>query len=135
MVLIRFLVESGANLETVDSWGWTPLLYATSHGHTGTVRVLADAGASLDVMTRAGNTALGIAIERKHWEVVRFSKKIVLLCGGHSIPLGHHCCALSVSTRSSQFVMRGARLTKLGPWQIGFIIFQYIDLFAFSLRR
>lgn len=64
-------MEAGARVEASDVVGGFPTLYAVKKGHTGVVRVLADAGADLNRKTRSGNTLVGIALQHGHRDVVR----------------------------------------------------------------
>ncbi|MES2462147.1 MAG: ankyrin repeat domain-containing protein [Armatimonadota bacterium] len=50
---VNVLVSSGANVDSADPKGWTPLMLAAKYGHTDLVRLLCDRGAIMD--TRHGH--------------------------------------------------------------------------------
>ena len=65
-------ILAGADPNTRDSWGWTPLHATAGFGQLGSVRVLVDAGADLDAQDSAfGFTPLHAAVEQGQTEVVR----------------------------------------------------------------
>ena len=49
MKIIRLLIEAGADLETRNHYGWTPLMQAVLEGSTDQVKVLLVAGANPNV--------------------------------------------------------------------------------------
>jgi ankyrin repeat protein len=61
---VAFLLKSGANVETVNYWGLTPLLSATSIGGYEAVRLLVRHGANLEARSRSQRTALLEAVYR-----------------------------------------------------------------------
>jgi ankyrin repeat protein len=68
---MRRAVHSGANLNGVDSGGWTPLFHAAHQGHTEGVKLLIQAGADVNHGKETGFTALFSAVLGGHIEVVR----------------------------------------------------------------
>jgi len=61
--IIRWLIEIGANCNTVDNNGWTPLFHAANNGRLDTVRMLVEDGkASVSVYDIVGRSALDWAI-------------------------------------------------------------------------
>ena len=54
----RWLLYNGANVDFVNSQGWTALHNAACHGKYELMCLLLDAGARIDARTRDGNTAL-----------------------------------------------------------------------------
>jgi ankyrin repeat protein len=56
--IVRLLVESGADLETRDAEGDTPLMQAASHGQTEIFKFLLARGASINVREKRGMTPL-----------------------------------------------------------------------------
>jgi hypothetical protein len=61
--IIRWLIETGANCNTVDNNGWTPLFHAANNGRLDIVRMLVEKGqASLSVYDIVGRSALDWAI-------------------------------------------------------------------------
>ena len=59
--MIRFLVERGANLETRDQKGRTPLLVEAWQGNAWAARTLIELGAKTDARNPEGKTALELA--------------------------------------------------------------------------
>jgi ankyrin repeat protein len=63
--IIRWLVENGANCNTVDNNGWTPLFHAANDGRLDILRILVEEGnASMGIYDIVGRTALDWAINR-----------------------------------------------------------------------
>jgi ankyrin repeat protein len=60
---IRVLVESGADAESTDENGWTPLFWAIKNRHVKAVAELITAGASLKSEARNGLTPLALAVK------------------------------------------------------------------------
>lgn len=62
--IIRYLLDSGANIEAADSRGNTPLLSAIWGNHLSAVKLLAERGANL----KAEHQSYGKAIEIAYWQ-------------------------------------------------------------------
>jgi hypothetical protein len=58
---VKTLLAAGADVNTKDDEGGTPLMWATAQGHTYTVQVLLDAGAQLETKDQSGLSALALA--------------------------------------------------------------------------
>ena len=56
---------------TKSGLGWSPLMLASREGYTDTAELLSDFGASVHVTDHQGRTALDIAVEKGHIEIVR----------------------------------------------------------------
>ncbi|KAG8126195.1 hypothetical protein E2320_021334, partial [Naja naja] len=74
--VIKLLVQFGADPDTVDSRGWSPLMYASSEGRTAVVEWLLRAfrrfgQLRLERADRAGHTALQLAASGGHHGCVR----------------------------------------------------------------
>jgi len=68
---VNFFLHNEEDVNRVDDNGWTALMFASSKGHTPVVKVLCDAGASLNVKERSeGATALHLASSSGHKFVV-----------------------------------------------------------------
>jgi ankyrin repeat protein len=71
--MIKLLLDSGADPNTVDPAGETALMTAAKIGNVESVRVLADAGAKIDTRDPVfQQTALMMAVRENRTEVVRF---------------------------------------------------------------
>ena len=70
LVTLR-LLRGGANPDPRDAWGCTPLHNAAGKGFEGISRLLVEAGADLHVRADRGKSALDLAREKGHMEVVR----------------------------------------------------------------
>jgi uncharacterized protein len=68
---VRELVANGANLEGIDSGGWTALHWAADFGHADIVEILLDSGAEIEKSDFNGWTALHWAAERGQVEATR----------------------------------------------------------------
>jgi ankyrin repeat protein len=67
--IVRLLLESGANTESVDLEGNTALILATIQGHIEVVELLLQYGADLNHKTRSGWTAARWARNRGHSQI------------------------------------------------------------------
>jgi len=64
------LLETGAEVDTLDRYGQTALMLAARNGHGDAVRVLLDAGAELDHTAKHNLSALMLAVLNDRLEVV-----------------------------------------------------------------
>ncbi|MFK8054275.1 MAG: ankyrin repeat domain-containing protein [Woeseiaceae bacterium] len=88
--LVRKLLESRVDVNTVNWSNESPLLLASSWGNTNVVDLLLKMGADPDVVNSTGYSALHFSLMRGHHEVTR-----LLLAAGASteIPCKAHDCA------------------------------------------
>jgi ankyrin repeat protein len=70
-VVVRMLLDKGADVEAKDEDGRTPLLCAAERGHEAVVRMLLDKGADIEAKDKDGWTPLLCAAESGHEAVVR----------------------------------------------------------------
>jgi hypothetical protein len=69
--IVKALLDAGANPNVRDRLEvQTPLMYAAAHGYTESVRILIDAGADASIVDNNGRTALMLAEEEGHDEIV-----------------------------------------------------------------
>ena len=61
----------GAEVDSSDAYGWTPLLVAAKRGAIGLIQMFLDINASIDHKDQTGNTALLIASARGHVNAVK----------------------------------------------------------------
>lgn len=61
--IIRFLIEQGAQINTIDNRGNTPLHTAVTYEEPETVKLLLELGADTSIKNRKGMTAYDLAIE------------------------------------------------------------------------
>jgi ankyrin repeat protein len=76
--IVELLIQNGANvnIQRDHSGGsWTPLLMACHHGNKEIVELLLANGAELNIKNAAGKTALDLASQRNHTEIVELLKK------------------------------------------------------------
>lgn len=69
--MIRFLTSKGANPNTADKKGVTPLQLAVQLGYVDGAEALLDAGASIDSANNTGETPLIAAIHRRDSAMIR----------------------------------------------------------------
>lgn len=60
--IVRILLDNGAEVDSANREGVTPLMTAARHNRQGVVRILIDRGADVNARSLDGVTALGIAI-------------------------------------------------------------------------
>jgi hypothetical protein len=71
-VVVKLLLEKGAELESKDNDGRTPLSWAAKNGHKAVVKLLLEKGAELESKDRVdGRTPLSWAAENGHSAVVK----------------------------------------------------------------
>lgn len=77
--LLRWFVEAGADIECVNSDGFTPLLVACHRGWDNCVVVLLAAGANAQAMSSDGTSACGWAVRQCHaeWFMAEIATAIV----------------------------------------------------------
>lgn len=69
--IVKALLDAGANPNVRDRLEvQTPLMYAAAHGYTESVRILIDAGADASIVDNNRRTALMLAEEEGHYEIV-----------------------------------------------------------------
>lgn len=73
--VVRYLVRQGANVETRDADGDTPLLLAVRGGHLRLARHLVDVGADVNVRDAQGVSALEIAEQRSLTEMAAMLRR------------------------------------------------------------
>ena len=89
----QVLIDAGADIETKDEDGRSPLLRASVSGELKVVKMLVGAGADVSVTDSDGATCLFLASFFGHTETVRY---LVGLKGSHDVKLNHKCdCDLS----------------------------------------
>lgn len=64
--LLNKLLKLGADVNTVDSWNWTPLCHAAESGHDETVDWLLDHGADVAHGRESASTPVHCALSRRH---------------------------------------------------------------------
>ena len=69
---VKALINKGANVNTADNDGWTPLIFAAKHGHLPTIQALLSAS-DIDIHAKNpdGKTALHVAAVRDKDHVVK----------------------------------------------------------------
>ncbi|RMZ91406.1 hypothetical protein DV736_g1357, partial [Chaetothyriales sp. CBS 134916] len=70
-VVVKLLLEKGAELDSKDEYGETPLSWAALQGHEVVVKLLLEKGAELDSKSKSGQTPLSWAAQGGHEAVVK----------------------------------------------------------------
>jgi ankyrin repeat protein len=69
--LVYYLLQKGADGNTRDNMGRTPLIVASSTGSVNTMRELIGAGVDVDAQDSLRRSALGWAVEERHGDAVQ----------------------------------------------------------------
>jgi ankyrin repeat protein len=79
---VETLIKCGAKLDAVDEQGETALMKAAYRGNSTVARLLAKNGADCDSVSKGYRTAMGIAKDRGHLDVIsalkKYSKQVFL---------------------------------------------------------
>jgi ankyrin repeat protein len=96
---LRKAIHPDANLNGVDSQGWTPLFHAANQGNTEALKLLIQAGADVNHGKETGFTALFSAVVAGHVDAVH----ILLNAGAEIVPAqGIELRGYSVRANSKQ---------------------------------
>ncbi len=68
---VQTLLQRGVDVNSTDSYGFTPLMWAAYEGQTDTAEILIKAGAHLTMTNRDGDNALMIAADKGHLDMVK----------------------------------------------------------------
>ena len=68
---VKLLLEKGANINTKDSEGWTPLHHAARSGNEEIIKLLLERGANVNATNNNGTTALMSAAWRGYVEIIK----------------------------------------------------------------
>ncbi len=71
LALTTIITDCNANLDTLDSNGWTALHHAAHNGDLASAMTLLTKGAQVGAYSNLGKTALHFAAMRNHTEVIR----------------------------------------------------------------
>ncbi|MCP4181581.1 MAG: ankyrin repeat domain-containing protein, partial [bacterium] len=71
---VKILIEKKTNLNTKDSYGFTPLHLAAINGHENIIRVFIKNGADINIQSIIGKTALDYASDYGNEEIIEFLK-------------------------------------------------------------
>ena len=63
---MQLLLDKGADIESKDNYGQTPLSWAAERGHEAVVQLLLDKGADIESKDDDGRTPLSLAAKRGH---------------------------------------------------------------------
>lgn len=72
--VLRFLLESGAEVDRLDMHGFAPLHHASSNNQQEAVKVLLDKGAKINLRCRVGVTATRLAYSNGHTALENYLK-------------------------------------------------------------
>lgn len=68
---LESIIDCNANLDTIDSNGWTALHHAAYNGDVDSANVLLQSGAKVNAFSNQGKTALHFAAMHNHVSVIR----------------------------------------------------------------
>ena len=68
---IQELLSRGADVNSTNKYGWSPLMVAADEGHLHACVLLSSSGADVDLANDEGDTAVGKAAMKGHYEVVQ----------------------------------------------------------------
>jgi len=71
LIALKAAIRSGADLNCIDSQGWTPLFHAAGRGWTEGMKIIIAAGADVNHGKETGFTALFSAVTSGHIEAVQ----------------------------------------------------------------
>ena len=98
------LLEMGADINSPDTVGWTPLLWAAKVGNVGVVELLLERGVLTDHVDIDGNAALHVAAHFNQVESTR-----ILMNYGSSLLLlnkrGMTCLDVAMEAQNNEVVM------------------------------
>ncbi|GEM_PF-3407594 len=72
---VKFLISKGADIDSKDDLGSTPLFCAAESGSIEVVKFLILQGADINIIDKEGNTALRMAIKRNHKDIANLLRK------------------------------------------------------------
>ncbi|KAL3467690.1 ankyrin repeat-containing domain protein [Aspergillus heterothallicus] len=67
---VQALLKAGSDINAVNFWGQTPLLYASMYGNPQATRLLLAADADTSIMDKTGRTAMCYAVELGHMDII-----------------------------------------------------------------
>ena len=74
---VKFLIQSGADINCKENKDWTALQIAAQNGHLETVKFLIQSGTDINSKTNFNENALEIAIRKGHVEVVNLLRNTI----------------------------------------------------------
>ena len=72
---VKSLIEKGADVNTENDWGCTPLHYAADSGYVDIAKLLIEHGADVNAKDSDGWTPLHYALKNGHTDVAELLKK------------------------------------------------------------
>ena len=73
--MVKYLIESGADINAKDKNGWTALMFAARNGYDKIAQLLIKSGADIKAKDRDGKTALSLAKEERYNDLIRVFRK------------------------------------------------------------
>jgi ankyrin repeat protein len=104
-MIVRLLIEAGAEVDNVDENGTTALMVAARTGYTSVARLLIEAGADVHKMSESGYTSLGLARIYDHDLVVSLLLESGAVDDGTALPASRSHTSLRQRLRSGMAIL------------------------------
>jgi ankyrin repeat protein len=72
---IQRLIENYADVNLVDNFGWSALVFAIYYSHVDILKELLDANIAMNIVTNSGQTLMQIALQKKNEQMIQLLKE------------------------------------------------------------
>jgi hypothetical protein len=107
---VKSLISKGADVNTKNGEGWTPLQYAASRGYMEIVELLLEHGADLHISGEGNMTAAEYAMKNNHTEIFQ-----LLISKGADISPLHVAIYMKDEARVRSLLEAGVNINELTP--------------------
>lgn len=101
--LARILIKNGADVNSKDAQGNTPLYHAILNKNTAMIKLLLDNGADMYIKNSKGDTAARYILSKKNMPSVSFDSPELIL-SAQSFLLGKSVVTIGVANKTKQFM-------------------------------